>query len=80
LLPILDPDGIQRIPSGNRDPMRCCLLVAPNAYIEIFDFFSGPGSFAQECKAGLDTGIEFETTDINDTGQIIPPEMFNEFV
>ena len=51
-----------------------------NTNIKIFDFFSGPGSFAQECETGLDTGIKFKTTDVNDTAQIIPPEMLDELV
>jgi hypothetical protein len=56
------------------------LLIPLNANIKIFNFFSGPGSFPQECKARLDTGIQIKTTDVNDTAQIIPSEMLNEFV
>ena len=55
------------------------ILVALYTDIEIFHFFPGPGRFSKEGKARLDAGIVPETPDVNDTAQIIPSEMLNEF-
>ena len=54
-------------------------LVALYADIKLFHFLSSPGSFSQESKARLYTGIKPETADVNDTAEVLPPEMFNKF-
>jgi hypothetical protein len=58
---------------------RCqAALVALYTDIEVFHFFSSPGSFPQERKARLDAGIVPETPDVNDTTQVFPSEMLDE--
>jgi hypothetical protein len=54
-------------------------LLAFYAYIKLFHFFSGPGSFPKECEARFDAGIKSETPDVNDTAEVFPPEIFNKF-
>jgi len=54
-------------------------LISLYADVKLFHFFSSPGSFAQEREARLDAGIKLETPDVNDTAQVFPPKMFDEF-
>jgi hypothetical protein len=54
-------------------------LIALDANIEVFHFFTGPGSFPQKGKARFYAGIKLETPDVDDTAQVFPTEMFNKF-
>ena len=53
--------------------------VALDADVKLFHLFAGPWCFSQEGKTGLDTGIIPETADVDDTSQVLPTEMINEF-
>jgi hypothetical protein len=53
--------------------------IALNADIEFFHFLSSPGSLPQKCETRFDAGIKSETPNINDTAQVFPSEMFNQF-
>ena len=54
------------------------LIIALDTDVKVLHFLPGPGSSAQECEARLDAWIKFETPDINDASQVLPPEMFYE--
>ena len=46
--------------------------------VPVFDFFAGPGGFAEELEAGADGGIKLETADANAVGHFFPTMFFNQ--
>jgi hypothetical protein len=54
-------------------------LIALDTNKEVLHFLARPGRFSQKGQTGLYTGIKPEAPYVNDTAEILPSEMINQF-